>query len=79
MPIKIDSRFATARDTAKMLGVSAHRTEKLVALVERALRRAEEDDLDGKAAVRYRSKRKASRSVSRNDATFRAKTSKAKR
>src|ERR1700678_2031938 len=33
-PIKVDSRFATVRDTARILGVSKSRTEELVERVK---------------------------------------------
>ena len=36
-PVKIDSRFANAEDTARILGVSPSRTRQLVALVDSLL------------------------------------------
>jgi hypothetical protein len=60
VPIKITSRFATARDTARVLGVSKRRTDQLLEMAE--------EWLAGRAPVSHgrpmrvtRSKRKASR------------------
>ena len=65
MPIKITSRFATVRDTARVLGVSKRRTNELIEMVERSLNRPTSAHRttragNGRSAALVSSKRKAS-------------------
>jgi hypothetical protein len=74
VPIKVTSRFATASDTAKALGVSEKRTKELRALVDEyfshhALAKGKDN--------RSRSRAHAVRRT-RNGSTIATKTAKAK-
>jgi len=65
-PIKVRSRFATAYDTARVLGVSSSRTRQLIAAAKKyATRAAHRDDLAGQF-VRTKSDRTPATAVGKN-------------
>jgi hypothetical protein len=59
-PIKVRSRFATAYDTARVLGVSSSRTRQLIAAAKKyATRVAHRDEETPATAVRKNRRRNA--------------------
>jgi len=70
--IRVDSRFATAHDTARILGVSKSRTEALIKIArrytDRILKRQSSEgshSTNGHSAVNGHSKRKSATTVVR--------------
>ncbi len=84
MPIKIATRFATVRDTARALGVSKQRSDKLVELVKETLGDYKTATMKhARTAGGYLKRKVANKSarsnIKRNAATTRATATKAKR
>jgi hypothetical protein len=82
VPIKVTSRFATASDTAKALGVSEKRTKELRALVDEyfshhALAKGKDSRSRSRAHARHKASKVTVRRT-RNGSTIGTKAAKAK-